>query len=234
MEKNFNKAFVIVDAQRGFMQASEGERLELPGFGELGVEGGQAIVEPINRLTAAFRRNRFPIATTQDWHPRQTAHFSSDPNFVNTWPVHCVAGTPGAELHPDLIVAQTPEAATRFIKGDIACSSPEDDTSYTGALAYNPQTNHHVDLTTWLTNNHVNDVYVAGLALGDGDEHPLCVDSTAADLQQLGFDVKLVTSAVEAVIPENREICFRNLGNRGVALVTLSEALDAIDQKVQA
>lgn len=226
MEK-YTKAFVIVDAQRGFMPASEGERLDQAGFGQLGVEGGELIVPNVNRLTKEMGKHGVLIATTQDWHPHATAHFSNEPNFVNTWPVHCVGGTLGAELHPDLDVAKTPEMATRFIKGDVACSSPEDDTSYTGALAYDPLTN--INLPDWLEQRGRADIYVAGLALGDGEDNKLCVDSTAADLSDLGFNVSLITDATEAVIPENREVCFRNLGMRGIRLITTEQALQELE-----
>lgn len=223
---NKNNALVIVDTQRGFMPAKEGERLELPGFGELGVTGGEAIVDPINQLTHAFRNEMLPIATTQDWHPEKTAHFSDTPNFVNTWPVHCVAGTPGAELHPDLFVAKYSSIAERFIKGDVAATSPEEDTSYTGALAYNPETKQ--SLPEWLKKHRITTAYVVGLALGDGNENKLCVDSTAADIQAAGFEVTLVTDAIEAVLPENRALCLANLGKRGIRLATTAEILEEI------
>ncbi|MFZ1301312.1 MAG: isochorismatase family protein [Candidatus Microsaccharimonas sp.] len=230
MSEQLRNALVIVDTQRGFMPASEGERLGVEGFGELGVTGGERIVEHINDLTIALSRQAENlILTTQDWHPQHTAHFAQPeaPNYVNTWPVHCVGDTPGAELHPDLLVAQQPELATRFIKGDKACTSPEDDDSYTGALAYNPITD--VLLPDWLREMRANKVYVAGLALGDGNEHPLCVDSTARDLHEQGFDVTLITDAAEAVMPENRELCFRNLGNKGITLLTTEQALAEIN-----
>jgi len=220
------KAFVIVDAQRGFMPATEGERLDLPGFGELGVTDGEKIVPKINKLTAAFRRCIFPILTTQDWHPKDTAHFSDEPSYVDTWPVHCVAGTPGSELHPDLEVTKHTALATRFIKGDKPCASPADDDSYTGALAYNPETG--IALPDWLEQRYVKQVFVAGLALGDGDEHKLCVDSTAADLYDRGFKVTLVTDAAEAVMPENRAKCFKNLGEKGIRLLTTAQALEEL------
>lgn len=221
------EALVIVDAQCGFMPASEGERLGLPGFGELGVEGGQNIVEKLNALTRAMSEKAFGlIATTQDWHPLDTAHISENPNYLTTWPVHCIANTPGAELHPDLLVAQQPELATRFIKGVEACATPEEDDSYTGALAYNPATSQL--LPDWLREQGAETVYVAGLALGDGNEHPLCVDSTARDLQREGFKVALITDAAEAVVPDNRAVCFANMGALGVRLLTTPEALEEI------
>lgn len=221
------EALVIVDTQRGFMPASEGERLQLSGFGELGVDGGEYIVERINRLTAALSATAGNlIATTQDWHPVHTAHFATEPNYIDTWPSHCVANTDGAELHPDLLVAQQPELATRFIKGTEACTSPADDDSYTGALAMNPETG--LLLPDYLQQHRVRRVYVAGLALGDGDEHPLCVDSTARDLKKQGFEVTLVTDAAEAVFPANRATCFANLGRLGVNLATTEELLTVL------
>lgn len=225
------RALVIVDTQRGFIPETEGTRLGLAGFGELGVPGGEDIIDRINDLTRALAVSvENLIATTQDWHPAPgevtTAHFSDTPNYVDTWPVHCVGDTPGAELHPDLLVAQQPTLAEQFIKGDTVCASPADDDSYTGALAYNPETG--TLLPDWLKAGDPDVVYVAGLALGDGAEHPLCVDSTARDLKKKGFEVALVTDAVEAVLPENRNLCFHNLGALGIRLVTTAEAIAEI------
>jgi nicotinamidase/pyrazinamidase len=228
-EQLTKRALVIVDTQRGFIPETEGTRLGLPGFGELGVDGGENIITKINAITRSLGTECL-IATTQDWHPAPgevtTAHFSDTPNYVDTWPVHCVGGTPGAELHPNLLVAQKPILAERFIKGDTVCASPADDDSYTGALAYNPETG--TRLPDWLRAGAPDVVYVAGLALGDGAEHPLCVDSTARDLKKQGFEVTLVTDAAEAVFPENRALCFQNLGSIGIRLMTTNEVLAEI------
>lgn len=222
MERLHNRALIIVDVQRGFMPAAEGERLHAKGFGELGVNGGELIVDKINQLSEQFATNACPIATTQDYHPTQTAHFSQEPNYINTWPVHCVGGTPGAESHPNLRVANDINAE-HFIKGDVDCTSPEDDTSYTGTLAYQPATG--TTLPQWLREQQATDVYVTGLALGDGGDNKLCVDSTAIDLHNQGFDVTLITDATEAVFSENRELCFRQLGLRGIGLATTAIVL---------
>lgn len=212
-------ALVAVDVQNDFID------------GSLAVPGGEKVVERINTLvTAMAKRASNLVVTTQDWHPNETAHFAEQPNFVDTWPVHCVGGTRGAELHPDLILAQQPELATRFIKGDVACESPQDDTSYTGALAYNPDTG--TTLPDYLRQHDLGYVYVAGLALGDGAEHPLCVDSTARDLKEAGFNVMLVTDAAEAVLPENREKCFQNLAELGIKLVTTEQAVNQIESNL--
>jgi nicotinamidase/pyrazinamidase len=222
---NHNQALVIVDEQRGFMPAEEGERLDAPGFGELTVPNGQRVVYPTNRMTEIFLDHNLPVATTQDAHPVETAHFSDDPNFVDTWPTHCVAGTPGAELHPRLMVAANPRVA-HFIKGDGAAATPAEDDSYSGALAHRRLETERELLPDYLRKLNVVTAYVCGLTVGK--EQPLCVDSTALDLKALGFDVAVVTDAVEAVVPTDKEICMRNLGQKGIRLVNSHEVVAEI------
>lgn len=211
MERIKNRALAIIDAQNDFIN------------GSLAVSGAEKIIDPINQLTREFGHYGLLIVTTQDYHPKDTAHFADEPNYVNTWPRHCVAGTHGAELHQDLEVAQHNALATRFLKGMEPCKTPEDDTSYTGVLAKNPELG--IYLPDWLEQHGITEVDVVGLALGDGDENPLCVDSTAINLRELGYKVNVVTDAVEAVLPENRAKCFENLAKKGIQLVTLRETL---------
>jgi nicotinamidase/pyrazinamidase len=218
---NHNKALLIIDAQRGFMPAEEGVRTAMRGFGELPVPDGQAVVAPLNKLTLDFLDHRQTVVTTQDWHPAETAHFSNNPNYVDSWPSHCVAGTPGASLHPELLAAKAVSA--HFYKGDVAAKTPDDDTSYTGALAH-AASDETLLLPDYLEARGVRRVYIGGLALGDGDKHPLCVDSTAIDLYRKRFDVAVLTDAVEAVLPENRDKCFQKLGELGIRLITTQEA----------
>lgn len=217
MERNHNKALIIVDAQRGFMPQEEGDRLGIAGFGELPVPDGQNVVPTLNELTKVFTAHELTIATTQDMHKPGTAHISETPDFVDTWPTHCLEGTPGAELHPDLLAADS--TATHFIKGDVVAATPAEDDSYTGALAHNDDSGERILLPDFLRARGATKLYIGGLALGDGKEHPLCVDSTAIDLAKAGFEVTVITDAVEAVVPENREVCFRNLGVLGIRLL---------------
>jgi nicotinamidase/pyrazinamidase len=218
------KALVIIDAQRGFMPAEEGERLGVPGFGELTVPNGQNVVPPLNRLTVMFAARNLVVATTGDSHWEGTAHISEKPNFIDTWPEHCMEGTPGAELHPELIAGYMP-LEHHFIKGDVVAATPEEDDSYTGFLAhYRQQRGLNIPLPNYLRNGHgVKTTYLGGVALGDGDQHPLCVDSTAIDFHNDGFEVVVITDAVEAVVPENRELCFHNLSKLGIRLATSDE-----------
>ena len=83
------KALIIVDVQPTFCEG-----------GELGVAGGNAVAERIADYVNAHRGEYEYIATTQDWHIEPGSHWSEQPDYVDTWPVHGKAGTPGAELHP--------------------------------------------------------------------------------------------------------------------------------------
>lgn len=220
------KALVIVDAQAGFMPASEGERLGLPGFGELGVEGAEKIIPNINLLTRAFKSCMYLIATTQDNHPDETAHFSPTPDFVKTWTKHCVAGTPGAELHPDLLVAQHPSWAKQFIKGDEPCDTPEEDDSYTGALAHEPGS--PFTLPEWLKARYVKQTFFVGVAVGDMEENKLCVDSTTVDHHDLGFKATFVEDAVAYIDESKKEQILERLRAMGIRVMKTIEVLEEI------
>ncbi len=219
-------AFVIVDGNRCFFPESEGVRLQQPGFGELPVPNGEATIEPINRLTTGATAAGLAIRHTVEAHPEETAHFSPTPNFVNTWPPHGRKGTPGAMLHPDLLIAQNPGLSMEFAKGEKAITTPEEDDSYTGALARNTETG--LLLPTQLRKDGARHILLAGLAIGDGKENPLCVDSTAIDLRAEGFEVTLAVDATEAVLPENRQKCIDNLGKIGVHIAITDEILTVL------
>lgn len=216
------QALIIVDAERCFYPESEGARLGVDGFGALGVAGSEPTVALLNQMTEVALEKGVEVVHTLDKHPTETAHFAEEPNYVNTWPVHGVDGTPGSLLHPELLIAQRPELSTEFIKGDVAAASPDDDTSYTGALAH--RRGQTETLPEYLRRRKVDAVIIGGLAIGDGKEYPLCVDSTAIDFNRLGFDVTVLTDATEAVLPENRTKCLKNLGKLGIKLKTTAEA----------
>ncbi|MFI5254221.1 MAG: isochorismatase family protein, partial [Candidatus Limnocylindrales bacterium] len=85
-------ALLVVDVQNDFADPA----------GSLSVAGGEAVVGAASAEVAAALRAGSPVVYTQDWHPPSTPHFAKDGGI---WPVHCVAGTWGAEFHPGLAVA---------------------------------------------------------------------------------------------------------------------------------
>jgi nicotinamidase/pyrazinamidase len=73
----------------------------------LAVHEEDLIIPVVNQLTQYALGRGWDVFTTQDWHPAQTAHFSATPNFTTTSPVHCVAGTAGAAIHPEITMPRT-------------------------------------------------------------------------------------------------------------------------------
>ncbi|HTB48793.1 MAG TPA: isochorismatase family protein [Verrucomicrobiae bacterium] len=219
---NHNKALVIIDAQRCFMPAVEGERLGVEGFGELPAPNGQRIVAPLNKLTRTYEHGML-VATTQDAHLKGTAHISDNPDFVTTWPEHGIKDTPGSALHPELIAAGA--IARHFIKGDVIARTPAEDESYTGALAHAiiPEMGGDVLLPDYLRFRGTDHLYLGGIAIGS-KERPLCVDQTAIDLHEQGFQVAIVTDAAESIVAEDREACLEHLGAMGIRLITTGQA----------
>src|SRR3954469_14283813 len=90
-------ALVIVDVQNDFADPS----------GSLSVGGAERVIPVINREAASARERGAIVVLTQDWHPGSTPHFAKD---GGQWPVHCVADSWGAELHPDVDAAAAAEA----------------------------------------------------------------------------------------------------------------------------
>lgn len=210
-------AFGLIDAQRGFMPAEEGQRLGVAGFGELPVADGARIVHPANLIMGAFARAGHEVFTTQDWHPAETAHFAAEPNYNTTWPTHCVADTPGAELHPELDV---PATAGRFKKGTEPLTRGEDDTSYSG---YNGRNGAGQTLGEWLRKRKVTEVVLGGLALD------YCVRATALDLRtKAGLDVTVVANLTEPVTQATGVDAIRELIANGVRIETSDQIMQRL------
>ena len=166
-------ALVVVDVQNDFADPAGG----------LSVGGGDLIIPTINREIAMAINAGALVVATQDWHPASTPHFAKDGGI---WPVHCVADTWGAALHPALTV---PDRATRVRKG----VNGED--GYSGFTMRDPVSGDTIatELEGLLRAAAVDSVIVCGLATD------YCVKATAIDAVRLGFDASLLTDAVAAV-----------------------------------
>jgi nicotinamidase/pyrazinamidase len=164
-------ALVVVDVQNDFAD---------PG-GALAVDGGDSVVPLINEEVLAAIEAGALVVATQDWHPPSTPHFARD---GGTWPVHCVAGTWGAELHPGLLVAGP---AVR--KG----SNGED--GYSGFMMRDSTSGEDrpTELEPILRERGLTRVVVCGLATD------YCVRATVLDACRLGFVTTVLTEAIAAV-----------------------------------
>jgi len=166
-------ALLVVDVQNDFADPS----------GSLSVAGGDRIVPTVNREIEMATANGAIVIATQDWHPPSTPHFAKD---GGPWPVHCVAGTWGAELHPALAL---PGDAPRVRKG----ANGED--GYSGFTMRDPVSGATIptELEDLLRDAGVQDVVVTGLATD------YCVKATALDAVRLGFETAVLADAVAAV-----------------------------------
>jgi nicotinamidase/pyrazinamidase len=166
-------ALLVVDLQNDFADPA----------GSLSVKGGEAIVPTVNEALAEARARGAMVVATQDWHPESTPHFAKDGGI---WPVHCVAGTWGAELHPAF---DLPDGAPRIRKG----TGGED--GYCAFFVRDPVTGEEMatELEGMLRDRGVERIVVCGLATD------YCVKETAIDAAGLGFEVTLMADAVAAV-----------------------------------
>jgi nicotinamidase/pyrazinamidase len=185
-------ALVVVDVQNDFADPD----------GSLYVRDSAAVIDAVNGAVKSARAADATVVYTQDWHPPDTPHFAKD---GGTWPVHCVAGTWGAELHPDLDVD-----GERVRKG----TGGED--GYSGFTMADPETGatSSTGLAELLREREVESVVIAGLATD------YCVKATALDAVAQGFGATVLTDAVRPVELEagDGERALAEMRDAGVAL----------------
>ena len=181
------RALIIVDVQNDFCEG-----------GSLAVTGAGAVVRAINALLAGDHGYDHVVAT-KDYHVNPGAHFADQPDFVDTWPRHCVAGTTGAEFHPELNTAPV-EAV--FHKGAFTAAY----SGFEGAVD-------HTSLTDWLRARGVDEVDIAGIATD------YCVRQTAADATRAGFKTRVLVDLTAGVAPGTTAEALDEMRDRGVELV---------------
>jgi nicotinamidase/pyrazinamidase len=175
-------ALLIIDFQNDFT----------PG-GALAVEGGNEIAEPIKRLAPEFDH----VFATRDWHPPDHASFETQ---GGPWPVHCVQGTDGAELHPSM--RDIP------VEAIVDVGAEREDEGYSGF--------EKSKLEDLLRERGVDEVAVVGLATD------YCVRASTIDSCKLGFDTTVVTDAIRAVDvnPGDGDRALEEMKDAGAKLVT--------------
>ncbi|MGG7465720.1 isochorismatase family protein [Plantibacter sp. YIM 135347] len=194
-----SKALLIIDVQNDFTEG-----------GSLGVEGGSAVAAGITRLLENHGDDYAHVIASRDWHDAtgdNGGHFATgEPDFVTTWPVHCVAGTEGAEYDPAL---DTKRVDVHVFKGqgEIAYSAFEGTTAEGDRLG------------AVLTAAGVTDVDVVGIATD------YCVRASVLHAIEHGQRVRVFTDLVAAVAPESGEAALAELAHAGAELLTSPVAL---------
>ena len=181
-----SSAVIVVDVQNDFCEG-----------GSLAVAGGAGVARAISDRLA---RGGFDHAVaTRDHHVDPGTHFAERPDFVDTWPRHCVAGTPGAALHPDLA---TDVLAAVFDKGEFAAAY----SGFEGRAA-------DVGLAEWLRAHDVDAVEIMGIAT----DH--CVRATALDAVREGFATTVRLDLTAGVARPTVEAALARMAAAGVRLV---------------
>lgn len=191
------RGLLIVDIQNDFTEG-----------GALGVTGGAQVARDVTAYLAAHADDYDLVLASRDWHDADNdngGHFAVDgaPNFVDTWPVHCVAGTDGAEYHADLDTSHV----------DIHIKKGQGEPSYSMFEGVSDNGETVADI---LTSHGITEVDVVGIAT----DH--CVRASALDALSTGQKVTILTDLIAAVAPDTGEMALKELATCGAALQTSS------------
>ena len=194
--KTSQRALIIVDVQNDFCEG-----------GSLAVVGGEAVARGITELLSATadraragQTDYAHIVATKDFHVDPGDHFSDHPDFVSSWPPHCVGGTQGVDFHPDF---DTSLVETVFTKGRFSAA-------YSG---FEGTDQDGTTLTQWLRAHDVDAVDVVGIATD------YCVKATAADAADAGFTTRILVDLTAGVSPTSTTEAIKQLRAAGVSVV---------------
>ena len=186
-------ALIAVDCQNDFADPR----------GSLYVKGGEEVVAAVSGAVVDATESGTLVFYTQDWHPEVTPHFQKDGGI---WPVHCVGGTWGAELHPNLAV-----------NGPVVRKGSSGEDGYSGFTMRDPVSGKETatELGGFLKAAEIRKVVVAGLALD------YCVKATALDAVALGFEtvMPLAWTAAVNLQPHDGEAAVAELRKAGVEIL---------------
>lgn len=188
------KALFIIDVQNDFCEG-----------GSLAVSGGAAVASGISEYVRKNRSNYDVIIASRDWHDGSNdngGHFAAEgeePDWVNSWPVHCVAGSRGAEYHPNL--------ETGFI--DVNIYKGQGKPSYS---IFEGVDENGTALTDILSARGIDSVDVAGIATD------YCVLASSMDAKDFGLDVTVLTKLTSGVAPESSAAALDKLSTAGCRL----------------
>ncbi len=182
------RALIIVDVQNDFCEG-----------GSLAVAGGAAVARGISSLLASPDHGYAHVVATQDYHIDPGSHFAAEPDYTQSWPPHCVAGSAGADFHPDL---DTGPIEAVFRKGAHAAA-------YSGFEGADDQ---GTPLADWLRQHDIDQVDVVGIATD------YCVRATAADAAKAGFGTQVLLGLTAGVDPGSTADAIAALRRAGVTV----------------
>lgn len=189
------KAYLAVDVQNDFIEG-----------GSMGVEGGEGVALTVASHLEHHHQDYDLIVFTQDWHIDPGNHWSDEPDFTDTWPIHCEADTDGAEIHPYLrtVFSWLPRNRYEYVrKGQYeAAYSP-----FEGTMAHNKQL-----LDDYLKENGITELVVGGIAT----DH--CVREAVLDALKLGYTVTVKTNQVAGVDPQRAQATLKEVEEAGATL----------------
>ncbi|MET9338078.1 isochorismatase family protein [Nonomuraea sp. NPDC003804] len=187
-----SRALIIVDVQKDFC---EGGSVPVKG----GADRAAAIAELVRRADGQYD---FVVAT-RDHHIDPGAHFSDNPDFQDSFPVHCVVGSEGSEFHPDFAPAvDSGHVDEVFFKGAHSASKS----------GFEGSTQDGTTLSAWLKARDITDLDVVGIAT----DH--CVKATALDGARAGFTVRVLLDYTAGVAADTTRTALDELRRAGVAL----------------
>ena len=188
------RALIVVDVQNDFCEG-----------GSMGVDGGAGVAASVTGLVGTDKAGGTygVVVATKDWHVDPGDHFADPavgPDFVDTWPAHCVADTHGAAFHDNLAIA----VDEVFLKGRHTASY----TGFDGGAA----SDETILLGSWLADRGVTDVDVVGIAT----DH--CVRATALDAITNGFSTRVLLDHCAGVAPDTTEAALEEMEAAGINL----------------
>lgn len=206
------KALIIVDVQNDFCAG-----------GALATDRGAKVASLISEYVEDNHHQYEAVVATQDWHIDPGAHFSDTPDFVDSWPVHCVANTEGAEIHPNL---DTDYIEAYFRKGRY-------EAAYSGfeglqAPEESVMTGEHepgatlddegpkTPLADWLDEREIQDVDIVGIATD------YCVLATAKDAVDAGYETCVLIDLTAPVHEDKLDEVIAEMEDEGI---TVKQAL---------
>ena len=183
------RALVIVDLQNDFCEG-----------GSLGVDGGAEVARRVSDYVAEHGDEYELIVASRDYHVEPGGHFSEDPDFHDSWPAHCVVGSPGAEFHPEFVIERVDDV---FSKG-----------AYSAAYsAFEAVDEDGRTLEQVLRERGVDTVDLVGLATD------YCVRSTTLDAVRVGFKARVLTDMAAGVNRDTTAAALDEMAAAGVELV---------------